>query len=437
MRTRPFRPAVLKVLDLVAISAGFAIAYLAFRTLYPSKFDIFTRKEVLGGFAVSVGSFWVVIRLYDGSFQGRSYGLFDRFFCLGTGVNLIVEAVLNYFQLLTRSGFIIAVGGLIAALLLMLIRMWGGSRPAGTVLIGYDPVAYQLAHALGDPILGVIGERGRQLPYEVPDLGPCSGIEQLMANRRPSRILIASPACLERIPPSLLLKYRLSGVAVDDISALYENVFRRVRLEGSELRWAPSLRADSRTMAVQAIYTNLIGLCLLAALFPLLLLVTIAVALFSGRGAAIQGTEYAGFQNIPFRLLRFRTLRTDGSGAPTAIGRLITRLHLVNLPQLINVVRGEMALFGPRPVRLEFARRLRTLMPASSLRSSVKPGLVGWAQVQLRGDSRVEDEFLQLEYDVYYIKQASPLLDLEILVRLLTGRKASSPPMAGPQQATA
>src|SRR6185295_12557018 len=135
--------------------------------------------------------------------------------------------------------------------------------------------------------------------------------------------------------------------------------------------------------AIQAIYTNLLGLLLLLALAPVLLLVAIAVALFSGRGPVLESAVCAGFQNIPFGLLRFRTLRRDDSGQPTRVGRLITALRVANLPRLINIVRGDMALLGPAPVRREFARRLTEVLPFYSLRFSVKPGIFGWAELHL------------------------------------------------------
>jgi lipopolysaccharide/colanic/teichoic acid biosynthesis glycosyltransferase len=171
----------------------------------------------------------------------------------------------------------------------------------------------------------------------------------------------------------------------------------------------------------------LIGLLLLLALFPVLAVVTLAVAAFSGRGPTFESAEYAGFQNIPFRLLRFRTLRTDGSGLPTGVGRWISRLHLVHLPGLINIVRGEMALFGPRPARREFAQRLAEVIPLYAVRCSVKPGILGWAQMHLRRAPAPPCEILQIGYDLYYIKRASCLLDPEILIRTLAGSVETLP----------
>ena len=104
----------------------------------------------------------------------------------------------------------------------------------------------------------------------------------------------------------------------------------------------------------------------------------------------------------------------------TRLGRAITRLHLANLPQLINVVRGEMALVGPQAVRQDFAHFLTGLMPFYSHRFSVKPGIMGWAQLHLTSHGLPSDECLQAEYDLYYIKQGSPWLDGQILLDSLS-----------------
>src|SRR4051794_27568952 len=155
-------------------------------------------------------------------------------------------------------------------------------------------------------------------------------------------------------------------------------------------------------MAIQAIYNNLAGLFFLLLLSPVMLLTAVVLALTPGHGSIIESIECAGFQYIPFRLQRFRTTRTDGSVTP--VGRLLRRGRLANLPQLINVVRGDMALVGPRPVRTGFAHHLSSVMPFYAHRFSVKPGLTGWAQAHL-SDEQAADTRREIEYDLYYVKE--------------------------------
>jgi lipopolysaccharide/colanic/teichoic acid biosynthesis glycosyltransferase len=170
-------------------------------------------------------------------------------------------------------------------------------------------------------------------------------------------------------------------------------------------------------MAVQAIYTNVIGLGSLLVLSPLLTLLAASIVLFGAGGPVLEHTECLGFQMIPFDLLRFGTRRRDGR--PHGIGKTLSALHLAFLPRLINVVRGEMAFFGPPPVRVEFAQRLGRLIPVYAHRFTVKPGILGWSQMNLGISVGTPDEALRLEYDLYYVKQNSVSLDLEILLRTL------------------
>jgi len=173
-------------------------------------------------------------------------------------------------------------------------------------------------------------------------------------------------------------------------------------------------------MATQAIYSNLIGLTALVVLSPLLVVIGTASALVAGQRSLFERTECAGFQGIPFWQLRFHTRRA-GTGEATWIGTAIERLRLANLPQLVNIVRGEMALFGPQPVRTAFVSRLDALIPFYTRKLTVKPGLFGWAQAHARGPRGVQEESLRLEYDMYYLTQCSPSLDVEILVRTVLG----------------
>jgi exopolysaccharide biosynthesis polyprenyl glycosylphosphotransferase len=180
-----------------------------------------------------------------------------------------------------------------------------------------------------------------------------------------------------------------------------------------------------------------LALVLLVLLAPVLLLVTLAVALTS-RGPVLFRQERMGLDGRPFRMLKFRTMRADAESASgpvfasrgdprvTPVGRVLRRLSLDELPQLWNVLRGEMSLVGPRPERAPFIEQFRARLPGYMLRHTVKAGMTGWAQVHgLRGESSLEE---RLRYDLEYIDRWSLFLDLEILgrtaVQVLVGRNA-------------
>ena len=190
-------------------------------------------------------------------------------------------------------------------------------------------------------------------------------------------------------------------------------------LRPGDLILSPTLRGDSRTMAVQSVYTNLVGLLLFLLLSPVMLVVTLLVFLFSGPGPVLQTRDCAGFQHIPFRLLRFRTTRCDATAHPTTIGKWILRMRLSNLPQLLNVIRGDMALVGPAPVRSGFARYIAEAMPFYAHHFSVKPGILSYTGMHPGAAPPFPEECRQIEYDLFYVKEGSVWLDVRIFLASL------------------
>jgi exopolysaccharide biosynthesis polyprenyl glycosylphosphotransferase len=163
----------------------------------------------------------------------------------------------------------------------------------------------------------------------------------------------------------------------------------------------------------------------LGALSPLLVLIALAVKLTS-RGPALFRQERVGLDGHGFPMLKFRTMRTDaealgpqfaqaGDPRTTAIGAFLRRTSLDELPQLLNVLSGDMSLVGPRPERPVFIETFRRQFPRYQLRHMVKSGMTGWAQIHgLRGNTSIQK---RVEYDLYYIEHWSLLLDLKILAR--------------------
>jgi lipopolysaccharide/colanic/teichoic acid biosynthesis glycosyltransferase len=419
-RSRP----LFQLIDFALICLAFAVAIAVYEPLFPEKFLSLMRNGVLARFAVSVVTFWAATWIYEGSRSQSIWSLTLDQFCLGTGANLIVQAILHYFLLLSRSFYLILAGGLLATILLAFARIWIYSR-AGTVqdcilFVGFGPIAQAIASASSVPVAGVVGTPSPELvSSDLPMLGAISQIDRVVSEQRPTQIIVSKGPEAD-ILPAVLLRYRVRGIAVTDASSFYEKLFSRVYcqdVDPADLLLSPALRPHHRTMAIQSIYTNLIGTFFLVLSAPLLILASISLALFSRPGPLFESVDCVGFRNIPFSLLRFRTRRMDGTGRLTPVGSILARLHLTNLPQIINLTRGEMSLFGPRPVRREFARFMTALIPFYGLRFCIKPGMFGWAQMHLR--RQAPNEFAQLGYDLHYIKEGSPLLDLLILVGTL------------------
>jgi lipopolysaccharide/colanic/teichoic acid biosynthesis glycosyltransferase len=171
------------------------------------------------------------------------------------------------------------------------------------------------------------------------------------------------------------------------------------------------LDARPRSLALQSIYTNLLALVFAVVLSPLMIVLALAVRLTS-RGPALRGHPRLGLNSVPFRMYEFRC--HDSAGRLTGIGAWLRRRHLHTLPHLLNVVRGEMALIGPRPERPEFAAQICQHIPYAAQRRTVRPGLIGWSQLKCVGD--LADEVTRIEHDLYYIKHISLPLDAYIIL---------------------
>ena len=206
------------------------------------------------------------------------------------------------------------------------------------------------------------------------------------------------------------------------------NVLTRPDLRRMAVDWQPApaavscnpLAAFVRRLAEIAFCTALLALTL-----PLMLVTAVAIRL-EGGGPVLFRQIRIGQHGAPFHVLKFRTMRTDAEpNGPvwatvndpriTRIGALLRRSRSDELPQLLNVLRGDMSLVGPRPERPHFVELLAREIPGYHDRAAVKPGITGWAQVRFRYGSSVEDARRKLEYDLYYLRHRSLLLDLLIL----------------------
>jgi lipopolysaccharide/colanic/teichoic acid biosynthesis glycosyltransferase len=414
-----------RLVDLLLTVIGFGIALILYDWLLQGGL---TAQEMLVGSGSSVFAFWLAIQLKDWRQSGTQseWVVAVEQFCFGTGVNLLLHALLTYGFLLRRTPLLIVPGSLFSTLLLAGARRWVFERmqlQSRVLMVGFDSVALKIVRARRLPLLGVIGASPGQDTADVPNLGGMETYKAVIETFRPTHLVLSMKDWQSHVDVCDVLQYRLSGMVIEEVQTVYEKLFSRVcceRLQPMDLLLSSALRGDSRTMAIQAVYTNLVALFLLILLSPALVLISIAVGLFSGPGPVFETIECAGFQYIPFRLLRFRTRRHDGSAEVTRVGHILRGLRLANLPQLINIVRGDMALVGPLPVRREFASYLTAIMPFYSHRFSVKPGMMGWARLHGPRHS-VADDCKQVEYDLYYIKEGSLWMDLEIFFRMLPG----------------
>jgi sugar transferase (PEP-CTERM system associated) len=259
-------------------------------------------------------------------------------------------------------------------------------------------------------------------------IGTPEDIEQLVATHGVDRIFVALPDRRGKLPIRELLRAKLRGVRVEDVSAVYERLTGKLLVEDLRPSWlifSDDFRASRVTRQSKRGFDILLALAGMVLSAPLLVLTAIAVRLESG-SPVLYRQDRVGENGRVFTLYKFRSMRHDAEqGTPvwasaeddrvTPVGRFIRMTRLDELPQLWNVLRGDMSFVGPRPERPFFVAQLAEQIPFYEQRHAVKPGLTGWAQVKYRYGASMEDAIEKLRYDLYYIKHLSLTFDLTIL----------------------
>lgn len=233
---------------------------------------------------------------------------------------------------------------------------------------------------------------------------------------------------------ALLIRAHLAGIPIVDRSEIFISLTGRVRLSDVDL-CSYFISATPQTAFLRAfvrfklILEPIVAALLLLALSPLMLTIGLIVKC-SSPGPALFRQLRVGYYGQNFLLYKFRSMPVDAErDGPvwaskddrrvTRLGRFLRRSRLDELPQLINIIRGEMSFFGPRPERPEIYEKLNKKIPLFSLRALVKPGITGWAQVCAGYAASVAESQLKLEYDLFYIRNRSPRLDFIILVKTI------------------
>ena len=311
------------------------------------------------------------------------------------------------------------------------------THPLRALLVGADKegkVRKLLAEGL--PKARIIGYVGDEEDYggEEKRLGSAdSALEAAKANNATMIVLLPDAPLNDKLAHDLLAA-KLNGTMVVDIRSFYERVAQRLPLsqindewllqtEGFSLNTRGSLRRLKRASDV------LISLGLLIATSPIML-ATAAIIKLGSPGPIIYKQKRVGLKEKEFTVYKFRSMRQDAEkdGAvwadkndprATRFGKLIRKIRVDELPQLWNVLKGDMSFIGPRPERMTFVKELKKKIPYYGLRHSVKPGLTGWAQVCYPYGATEEDARLKLEYDLYYIKNMSLLLDFNIIFKTI------------------
>lgn len=262
-------------------------------------------------------------------------------------------------------------------------------------------------------------------------IGTVADIPGIVRERRVDRVVVSLADARGKLPMEQLLEMKLNqGVRFDHLASVYEQYTGKIAVENLRPSWmifSEGFRKSAGTAALKRtfdIVLSSIGLVLSA---PILLLVAIAVRL-SSPGPAFYHQKRVGQDGRIFTIHKVRSMRSDaeaktgavwavqGDPRVTPVGRFLRRTRLDELPQLWNVLIGDMSFVGPRPERPEFIAELVKQIPFYGQRHAVRPGLTGWAQVRHRYGSTLDDSLQKLQYDLFYIKHMSLTLDAFIVL---------------------
>jgi sugar transferase (PEP-CTERM system associated) len=260
---------------------------------------------------------------------------------------------------------------------------------------------------------------------------PASKLTELAARHRIKRILVATGDLGPSLPVDTLLHCKAQGYEVLDGHTFFERLLGRIFIADLSPQWLIFSDGFKRSLAARTVkrIVDLVAAASIVVLTaPLCLLVAIAIKLEDG-GPVLYRQRRVGLRGALFTLSKFRSMRVDAEDETgpkwaedddpriTRIGRWIRALRIDEIPQAWNVLRGDMSFVGPRPERPEFVALLRDTFPYYDYRHGVRPGITGWAQVNFPYGATVEDAREKLEFDLYYLKNFSVLMDVLILVR--------------------
>ena len=342
----------------------------------------------------------------------------------------------------------------IAALILRRVVMgyWATKSRAGArvLIFGSGPAAQMVGSTLraADPLATVVGyfPGPNETQTAVPEGQRLSAEQSLTQTAHRLGVDEIIVALTERrsgsMPLRELLDCKLSGVRVFDVTTYFERMLGQIRIDFVNAGWlifGDGFNQGFYRTAVKRVFDILCSLFLIVLSSPLMLITALAIKLES-QGPVFYRQERVGYNSKTFLVIKFRSMRTDAEqdGQPrwatandnrvTRVGNFIRLVRIDELPQLFNVLYGDMSLVGPRPERPFFVEQLTTEIPYYAVRHSIKPGVTGWAQVRYQYGSTIEDSQEKLQYDLYYVKNHSLFLDFVILIEtvgvVLTGNGA-------------
>jgi sugar transferase (PEP-CTERM system associated) len=248
---------------------------------------------------------------------------------------------------------------------------------------------------------------------------------------RVDRVIVALEEKRGTLPVLPLMDLRMRGIEIEEATSFYERASGKIAVETMLPSWlifSEGFKSTPLRAFLKRLGDVTLSVMLLVPAAPLMALTALLIKLDS-RGPVLYRQDRMGKDGQTFHLLKFRSMkhRAESESGPTwtirndpritRVGRVIRKLRIDELPQLVNVLRGEMSFVGPRPEREYFVRQLVQRIPYYALRMTVRPGITGWAQVEYGYGASEAESLEKLKYDLYYIKNANVLLDLWIVLK--------------------
>jgi len=420
----------------------------------PSEFEFYTRLPEFAWQGLVFASIFQICFYYSDLYDLKMIRhRHEQLICLGQSLgagSLVLGLVYVVFPDLLIGRGVFFISTLLVALFVLLNRLgmdaaWRIAAPAQNILIlGTGELALTVAQELkrrddlNTRLVGFIepAPMHSNFPWTLvglPVMGAADQLNAVATQENVSRIVVAMEDQRGMLPVKDLVRLRVQGIRVEDAQSTIAALSGRVWLRTVKPSWfvfSDGFHRSRLNLMLKRMLDLAFGLAGLIISLPLMTLIAIAVRLDS-RGPVIYRQTRVGLKGKNFDLFKFRSMCVNAEeqgGAQwaqnndarvTRVGRFLRKFRLDEMPQFVNVIRGEMSFVGPRPERPAFVERLRQEISYYDERHTVRPGLTGWAQISYQYGASMEDAFRKLEYDLFYLKNMSIFFDCAIVFRTI------------------
>jgi len=429
------------VSELLWVTAAFVLAIFAALPTDPTLFLLY--DDGIARVVLVVLTVVVTLHLHDlyTDLYVKSRVMLLQQLCMVVGIAFLLQGLISYIDPTLRMPLRVMVAG--SAMAIPVIFVWrivfssyvlqvvGRDK---VLLVGATPLLEEISRHIeehpesGSKVTGYVTDEnppGTQLAGGTI-LGRSSDLRDVVESTQPNRIIVGVSRRNDGLPVAELLELRFNGQIVEEAANAYERVAGRVCLKALQPRQLISsgeYGPRGQDVFYQTVTNRSLAFVGIVGSLPVMLVAAVAVRL-SSAGPVLNRHVRVGLDGKLFTRYKFRAMRCPAGDADiwapkedprvTWVGRILRLTRADELPQLFNVLRGDMAIVGPRADRPEFVKRLAELIPCYQQRHSVRPGITGWAQMNKK-DDRLQDAITRFEYDLYYIKNMSISLDTLIL----------------------